>query len=310
MHQVAQAMELSEGAVKYHLHAPQDVARRARGAVMNDDLDPLDETLSRGLSALAPSEFELDADAALGSMRPAFQRARARRRLAISSSALGVVAVLAAVRSCCSSSPLRTSTSDRTRVRPCRRRPTDVDDADGDIDETSTIGSRKRSSAAAAPRPRRRFPATENAGTVPQLDPDVTGLDTDDTRRSRRIDSDNGRGSVDEDVHVRRRSGDDSLRQRPTHARLCTPVTPVTRRRSTPTSRPTSSFDSRRAAASPGSGCACRTAGSSRRSPRNRRRAKPHRGARRVFRVTARTTAPLEEPTTCIALAEQSLPPR
>jgi hypothetical protein len=62
----------------------------------NDDLDPTDETLSRGLSALAPSEFELDADAALGSMRPAFQRARSRRRLAMTSSALGVVAVLAA----------------------------------------------------------------------------------------------------------------------------------------------------------------------------------------------------------------------
>lgn len=63
---------------------------------MSDPRDPLDETLSRGLRALAPSEFELDADAALGSMRPAFQRARARRRLAVSTSALGVVVALAA----------------------------------------------------------------------------------------------------------------------------------------------------------------------------------------------------------------------
>jgi cytoskeletal protein RodZ len=65
---------------------------------VNDDLeprDPFDETLARGLDALAPSEFDLDADAALGSMRPAFHRARARRRLAVASSALGVVAVLA-----------------------------------------------------------------------------------------------------------------------------------------------------------------------------------------------------------------------
>jgi len=63
---------------------------------VTDPRDPLDETLSRGLSALAPSEFELDADAALGSMRPAFQRARARRRLAVSTSALGMVVALAA----------------------------------------------------------------------------------------------------------------------------------------------------------------------------------------------------------------------
>ena len=60
---------------------------------MNDDFDPRDETLAEGLRALAPAEFELDPGRALGSMRPAFHRARARRRLAVSSAALGVVAV-------------------------------------------------------------------------------------------------------------------------------------------------------------------------------------------------------------------------
>lgn len=61
---------------------------------MNDDFDPLDHTLARELRGLAPSEFELDADRTLGSMRPALQRARARRRLAVTSSALGVFAVV------------------------------------------------------------------------------------------------------------------------------------------------------------------------------------------------------------------------
>ena len=60
------------------------------------DDDPRDETLARGLSALAPSEFDLDADRTLGSMRPALQRARTRRRLAVSTSVLGVLVVLGA----------------------------------------------------------------------------------------------------------------------------------------------------------------------------------------------------------------------
>ena len=60
------------------------------------DDDPRDETLARGLSALAPSEFDLDADQTLGSMRPALQRARMRRRLAVSTSVLGVLVVLGA----------------------------------------------------------------------------------------------------------------------------------------------------------------------------------------------------------------------
>jgi cytoskeletal protein RodZ len=58
--------------------------------------DPRDEALARGLGALAPSEFDFDADRTLGSMRPALQRARARRRLAVSTSVLGAIVVLGA----------------------------------------------------------------------------------------------------------------------------------------------------------------------------------------------------------------------
>jgi len=64
--------------------------------VNDDGRDPLDETLARGLGALAPSEFELDADRALGAMRPALRRARTRRRVAASTSALGLLVVFAA----------------------------------------------------------------------------------------------------------------------------------------------------------------------------------------------------------------------
>jgi cytoskeletal protein RodZ len=60
------------------------------------DDDPRDDDLARGLRGLAPSEFELDADQTLGSMRPALRRARVRRRLAVSTSVLGVLAVLSA----------------------------------------------------------------------------------------------------------------------------------------------------------------------------------------------------------------------
>ena len=62
----------------------------------DDPRDPLDETLARGLGALAPSEFELDADRALGAMRPALRRARTRRRVAASTSVLGVFVLVAA----------------------------------------------------------------------------------------------------------------------------------------------------------------------------------------------------------------------
>jgi len=60
---------------------------------VSDDFDARDDTLARELRGLAPGEFELDADAALGSMRPALRRARARRRLTVTSTALGVFAV-------------------------------------------------------------------------------------------------------------------------------------------------------------------------------------------------------------------------
>jgi hypothetical protein len=85
---------------------------------MNDDLDPLDETLAHGLRALAPSEFELDADAALGSMRPALHRARARRRLAVSTSALGALAVVVV-----GAAALRQGPTSRVNIRQ-RTRPT------------------------------------------------------------------------------------------------------------------------------------------------------------------------------------------
>ena len=60
------------------------------------DDDPRDDELARGLRGLAPSEFELDAGQTLGSMRPALRRARVRRRLAVSTSVLGVLVVLSA----------------------------------------------------------------------------------------------------------------------------------------------------------------------------------------------------------------------
>ena len=60
-----------------------------------DPRDPLDDAIARDLGALAPDD--LDADAVLGSMRPALHRARARRRLAVASSALGAVVVVAGI---------------------------------------------------------------------------------------------------------------------------------------------------------------------------------------------------------------------
>lgn len=63
---------------------------------MNDELDPLDETLARGLGALAPAEFELDADRTLGALRPALRRARLQRRVATATTALGLLAVVVA----------------------------------------------------------------------------------------------------------------------------------------------------------------------------------------------------------------------
>jgi hypothetical protein len=63
---------------------------------VNDERDPLDDTLADGLRALAPSEFTLDADRTLGGLRPRLKQARNRRRLAVSTSVLGALVVVVA----------------------------------------------------------------------------------------------------------------------------------------------------------------------------------------------------------------------
>lgn len=63
---------------------------------MNDDFrDPLDDAIAHDLAPLAPDD--IDADAALGALRPALQRARARRRLAVASSAFGAIVLVLGV---------------------------------------------------------------------------------------------------------------------------------------------------------------------------------------------------------------------
>lgn len=60
-----------------------------------DPRDPLDDAIAHDLGSLAPDD--IDADAVLGAMRPTLHRARARRRLAIASGALGTVVVLVGI---------------------------------------------------------------------------------------------------------------------------------------------------------------------------------------------------------------------
>ena len=136
-----------------------------------DDFDPLDdETLARGLNALAPSEFDLDADAALGTMRPALHRARFRRRLAMSSSALGVVVALAAGAAVLRQQP--TSHVDiRSRTRPTVETPTTTKSTKP---TTSTSTSQPR--VVPPPTAPQQFatttaPTTDNGGTVPRSTP-------------------------------------------------------------------------------------------------------------------------------------------
>lgn len=57
-----------------------------------DPRDPLDDAIARDLGSLAPED--LDVDAVLGGMRPALHRARARRRLAVSSGVVGALVVV------------------------------------------------------------------------------------------------------------------------------------------------------------------------------------------------------------------------
>jgi len=61
---------------------------------VNDERDPLDETLADGLRALAPAEFTLDADRTLGEMRPRLRQARTRHRLTVTTSVLGALVVV------------------------------------------------------------------------------------------------------------------------------------------------------------------------------------------------------------------------
>jgi hypothetical protein len=63
--------------------------------VNGDPRDPLDDAIARDLGALAPDD--LDADAALGAMRPALRRARTRRRAAVTSSVVGALVVVVGV---------------------------------------------------------------------------------------------------------------------------------------------------------------------------------------------------------------------
>jgi len=63
---------------------------------VNDDFrDPIDAAIAHDLKALAPGD--LDADAALGALRPALVRARARRRLAVTGGAIGAIALVLGV---------------------------------------------------------------------------------------------------------------------------------------------------------------------------------------------------------------------
>jgi len=60
---------------------------------VNDDFrDPIDAAIAHDLNTLAPDD--LDADTALGALRPALSRARARRRLAVTGAAFCAVVVV------------------------------------------------------------------------------------------------------------------------------------------------------------------------------------------------------------------------
>ena len=98
--EIAETMKLSEGAVKYHLHAgAPDAARRAGAAVVTDERDDLDRALAAGLGRLGDGTD--DPDAVLAAMRPRLRRARTRHRVAIASvavaSVLGVAGIAAAL---------------------------------------------------------------------------------------------------------------------------------------------------------------------------------------------------------------------
>ena len=81
--EIATSMKLSEGAVKYHLHAGVRAPRMA-GAGMTDDFDfdPLESELRRRFDTLEPAPD--DPDAVLDAMRPRLRRAQRNHRIATS----------------------------------------------------------------------------------------------------------------------------------------------------------------------------------------------------------------------------------
>ena len=130
--EIATSMKLSEGAVKYHLHAGRAALPRMAGARMTDDFDfdPLEQELRRRFDTLdaAPD----DPDAVLDAMRPAPAAGRsARHRIATSAVAtlvlvgavvVGLAAFGAATPAASASLPRRAAR--RRCPRPRRRRPT------------------------------------------------------------------------------------------------------------------------------------------------------------------------------------------
>ena len=95
--EVAESMHLSEGAVKYHLHAGAHGTAEPAGGIVSDDFgfEALDDELGRRLRGAAPPAG--DAAAELATLRPRFERARRRRRTGLVSSGAAFVAATVAV---------------------------------------------------------------------------------------------------------------------------------------------------------------------------------------------------------------------
>ena len=95
--EIAVSMKLSEGAVKYHLHAGTRRAARMDRGGMNDDtrFDPVDDELRRRFADVGPSAG--DPDAVLDTMRPRLQQARTRRRAAFAGAAATVAVLVVAL---------------------------------------------------------------------------------------------------------------------------------------------------------------------------------------------------------------------
>ena len=152
--EVATSMKLSEGAVKYHLHAARDRARRTGGHAMSDDslgFEPIDDELRRRLGAAGPRPG--DPDATLGRCARAYRRAKRRHQLVVAAgSAVAVVAIIGV-----GAAVLATGGSDPQHVR--------VPAADSSAPTpTSTTRCRVRSDDTAPTHERRRTRAAADTG--------------------------------------------------------------------------------------------------------------------------------------------------